>query len=66
MVKSQNSISSKGGCQAEVVIMVVVEILQRIVGTTWIDQEVIGNMMSVSINNSKGTVAIVIVEVKVV
>ena len=50
----------------EVATIVDVEILQRIAGTTWIDQEVIGNMMSVSINNSKGTVAIVIVEVKVV
>ena len=50
----------------EVATMVDVEILLRIVGTTWIGQEVIGNMMSVSINNSKGTVATVIVEVKVV
>ena len=50
----------------EVATIVDVEILQRIAGTTWIDQEVIGSMMSVSISNSKGTVATVIVEVKVV
>ena len=48
----------------EVATIVDVEILQRIAGTTWIDQEVIGSMMSVSISNSKGTVATVIVEVK--
>ena len=65
-VLSQNTISSKEEAMVEVAIMVDVEILQRIAGTTWIDQEVIGSMMSVSISNSKGTVATVIVEVKVV
>ena len=63
---SQNTISSKEEAMVEVATMVDVEILQRIAGTTWIGQEVIGNMMSVNINNSKGTVATVIVEVKVV
>ena len=63
---SQSTISSREEAMVEVATIVDVEILQRIAGTTWIGQEVIGNMMSVSTNNSKGTVAIVIVEVKVV
>ena len=61
---SQNTISSKEEAMVEVATIVDVEILLRMAGTTWIGQEVIGNMMSVSINNSKGTVATVIVEVK--
>ena len=65
-VLSQNTISSKEEAMVEVATMVDVEILQRIAGTTWIGQEVIGSMMSVNISNSKGTVATVIVEVKVV
>ena len=66
MVKSQNSISSKGGCQAEVVIMVVVEILQRMVVITWIGHEDTGSTMSVSTKINKDTEVTETVEAKVV
>ena len=66
MVKIQNSISSKGECLAEVVIMEVVEILQRMVAITWIDHEVTGSTMSVSTKTSKDTEVTEIVEAKVV
>ena len=66
MVKIRNSISSKGECPAEVVIMEVVEILQRMVAITWTGHEVTGSTMSVSTEISKDTEATVTVEVKVV
>ena len=66
MVKSQNSISSKGECPVEVVIMEVVEILQRMVAITWTGHEVTGSTMSVSIKISKDTEVTETVEVKVV
>ena len=66
MVKSQNLISSKGECPVGVVIMEVVEILQRMVAITWTGHEVTGSTMSVSTEISKDTEATVTVEVKVV
>ena len=65
MVKSQNSISSKEGCLVEVVIMEVVEILQRMVAITWIDPEDTDSMMSVSTKTSKDTEVTETVEAKV-
>ena len=66
MVKIQNLISSKGECLAEVVIMEVVEILQRMVAITWIDHEVTGSTMSVSTKTSKDMEVTETVEAKVV
>ena len=65
MVKSQNSISSKEGCLVEVVIMEVVEILQRMVAITWIGPEDTDSMMSVSTKTSKDTEVTETVEAKV-
>ena len=66
MVKSQNSISSKGGCLAEVVIMEVVEILQRMVVITWIGHEDTGSTMNVSTKTNKDTEVTETVEAKVI
>ena len=66
MVKSQNSISSKEGCQVEVVIMEVGEILQRMVAITWRGHEDTDSMMSVSTKTSKDTEVTETVEAKVV
>ena len=66
MVKSQNSISSKEGCLVEVVIMEVVEILQRMVAITWRGHEDTDSTMSVSTKTSKGMEVTETVEAKVV
>lgn len=66
MVKSQNSISSKEGCLVEVVIMEVVEILQRMVAITWRGHEDTDSTMSVSTKTSKDTEVTETVEAKVV
>ena len=66
MVKIQNLISSKGECLAEVVIMEVVEILQRMVVITWIGHEDTGSTMSVSTKINKDTEVTETVEAKVV